>query len=222
MVMSAGGIFTWIWAKRTGIPFRQRCLPVMFMNSAYMAIPVNTLLWGKEGTTYTIIYNMAVTVAHFTVGIYLVARREPVAEMFRVPIIYAVAAGMALNAFSIQPPASVAILIGALSRMTLAAMLLFVGYRLCLACVSSMKDAVIGVVLRMGGGALVAAILVNILGISGPAAGVCIMTSAMPAAVNAYLLAEQYDSDPSFAASAVFLGTVLSLLVIPLIAFIMP
>lgn len=219
-VMAAGGLFTWVWTKRTGTPFRQRCMPVMFMNSAYLAIPVNTLLWGAAGTAYAIIYNMAVTIAHFTVGIYLVAHKEPLAEMFRVPIIYAVVAGMALNAFSVHPPASVSVLLSASSRAALAVMLIFVGYRLCLADSASMKDAAIGVALRMAGGAIVAAILVKLIGLSGPAAGVCVMTSAMPAAVNSYILAEQYDSDPSFAASAVFLGTVLSLAAIPPIAYI--
>jgi predicted permease len=195
-------------------------MPVMFMNSAYLAIPVNTLLWGPAGTAYAIVYNMAVTVSHFTVGIYLVARREPLAEMFRVPIIYAVAAGMALNAFHVYPPASVSVLLTVMSRATLAVMLMFVGYRLCLANSSCMKDAAIGVGLRMGGGVLIAALLVKLAGLSGPVAGVCIMSSAMPTAVNSYLLAEQYDCDPSFAASTVFLGTVLSLAAIPLIAYI--
>ncbi len=220
VVMAAGGVFALAWTKRTGTPFRNRVLPVMFMNSAYLAIPVNTLLWGNEGTTYAIIYNMAVTIAHFTVGIYFVAHREPLGEMFRLPIIYAVAAGMALNAFSARPPAAVTLLLGTLSRITLSVMLIFVGYRLCLACLSSLKDALVGVALRMAGGALVAALLVTLFGMSGPAAGVCVMTSSMPAAVNAYLLAEQYESDPSFAAGAVFAGTLLSLAFIPLIAYL--
>ncbi|MBQ8647916.1 MAG: AEC family transporter, partial [Oscillospiraceae bacterium] len=52
-------------------------------------------------------------------------------------------------------------------------------------------------------------------GLSGPAAGVCVLLAGMPAAATTALFAARYDSDAPFAARCVVLSTLLSMLTVP-------
>jgi predicted permease len=47
------------------------------------------------------------------------------------------------------------------------------------------------------------------------------MTSLMPAAVNSYILAERFEADAELAAAAVFLGTLLSIFLIPVAVYVL-
>ena len=76
----------------------------------------------------------------------------------------------------------------------------------------------IALAVRMGGGALIGWLGARALGLAGPAAGVALVTSAMPAAVNTALLTRKYAAGPEFAAALVAAGTVVSLLLLPLLA----
>jgi predicted permease len=87
LVTGIGAALTLLWARAAKKPFRCLCLPVIFMNSAYLAIPVNTQLWGAEGTTATILYNLAITVLNFTFGIWCVSREKPLSEILELPVI---------------------------------------------------------------------------------------------------------------------------------------
>jgi predicted permease len=54
-------------------------------------------------------------------------------------------------------------------------------------------------------------VLAGVVGLSGLSRDVTVLESAMPTAVMATILATEFDSDPSFAALAVLLTTLLSL-----------
>jgi predicted permease len=64
--------------------------------------------------------------------------------------------------------------------------------------------------LRLVASPLVTAALVPWFGVTGVAGRVAILSTAMPTAVNAFLLAAQFQAAPSFVASAVFLSTIAS------------
>lgn len=221
MVLLGGTISAKLWAITRKIPFSRNCLPIIFMNSAYLAIPVNTLLWGAEGTAYAIIYNLVVTIAHFTFGVWWVNPGKTMSEIMGIPVIYAIALGLILNLFSIGPPAPAVKFGSLISSFTLPVMLVFLGYRLSRIKLGGLGTAVLGVMIRMGGGLIVGILGVYIFKLSGPAAGVCIITSSMPAAVNSYILSERFSGDAEFAAAAVSLGTMASILTIPLISYLL-
>ena len=218
-VVLCGAFFAWAWALEKKISFKAHCLPVIFMNSAYLAIPVNTLLWGAQGTAYAIIYNIVITVANFTLGVWWASKENALTEIAGLPVIYAAVAGAALNAFGSGIPAVLQKASGIISFVTLPLMLIFVGYRLGEIKTESAKLVFWGVFLRMFGGFLAGITLVYLLGITGPAAGVCIMTSSMPAAIYSYILTEKYEGNIPFAAATVFAGTICSFFTIAILGF---
>ena len=79
---------------------------------------------------------------------------------------------------------------------------------------AAMPDRPAAVGLAVGLSLLVAPVvgvaLTMLLGLSGVARQVAIVGASMPAAVITTVLALEFDLDPSFATSAVFLSTILS------------
>lgn len=219
IVVLCGAGYARLWAAKTGISFRSHFLPVVFMNSAYLAIPVCTLIWGAQGAAYAIIYNVAVTVANFTLGVWWASKEKPIAEIAGLPVLYAVAAGALLNAFGAPFHGGLLKAGSIVSFVTLPVMLIFVGYRLGEINFKEAGLVLAGVCLRIGGGFVAGLVAVGLLGIKGPAAGVCVMVSSMPAAVYSYILTEKYQGNVPFAAASVFVGTLLSFFSIALIGY---
>jgi predicted permease len=125
---------------------------------------------------------------------------------------------LSLNAFSVGVPLFVKDIKGVLSAVTLPVMLLFTGYRLGKIKVHVFRHAVQGVFLRIAGGAFLALLFVKLFSVSNSVlAGVCIMSSSMPSAVNNYIFAERFKADPEFASASIVLGTLSAVITIPVV-----
>lgn len=213
-VLLLGSLGAYLLARSFARPFREICLPIIFMNSAYLAIPLNALFFGQAGVAYCIIYNVLVTLAHFSLGIFWVS--GSLKEPFRNPILYAAFAGILLRASPWSPPEWAQNAYRFISEPAIKAMLIVVGYELSHARPQFAWQVFWGVLIRMGGGICLSWLLVETLSISGAARGVLILTSAMPSAVNTYILSKKYGADSAYAAAMIVAGLLLSLLVIPL------
>lgn len=218
-VVIACGLMAYLFSTLSGVEFRQICLPIMFMNTIYLAIPINTLFFGSEGMTYSIIYSLTVGVLNFTLGIYLVSRKEHFLEIIKMPLIYAALAGIVLNQTRVGIPQVFLRVSQGLKVVALPAMVGLVGYQLNFIKWPHLKLVNVGVILRMGGGFLVALILVRLLNFSGPGASVVLVSSAMPSAVLTYIFAKRYKVDADFAAGMILVSTLLSIVTIPLIVY---
>jgi hypothetical protein len=218
-VIAVGALYALFFVKsivhsRKKIPFRNVCLTFMFMNSAYMSIPVNSYYFGAEGTTFAVIYNIVATVLFSTVGIWFVGKKG-ISEIFRIPFVYAAAAGLALNFANVPRPAVVIELTNIMKTYALPAMLTFAGYQINLANTLKVRLAISGAAFRMLGGFAAGFLIALALGLKGNAFGTAVIASCMPPAVNSYIMAEKYSADPEFAATAVFIGTIASFFIIP-------
>ena len=216
-VVIACGIMAYLFSILYRVEFRQICLPIMFMNAIYLPVPINTLFFGREGMTYSVIYSLIAGLLHFTLGIYLVSRKEHFLEIIKMPMIYAALAGIVLNQAGVGIPQAFLYVSKGLKVVALPAMVALVGYQLNFIGRRHFKLVNIGVILRVGGGFLVALILVKLLNFSGPGASVVLVSSAMPSAVLTYIFAKKYKADADFAAGMVLVGTLLSIVTIPLI-----
>jgi predicted permease len=220
-VLAGGAAGAAALSRRWGKPFREVCLPVVFMNSIYLALPVNALLFGPAGAAATVVFNFVVTAVHFTVGVWWVRRpdRSGWREVLGLPILYAAAAGAALNAAGTPFPAWADGAARGLTAVALPAMLVLIGVRMTDLPRGGWDRAAQGTAVRMLGGAVCGWLCAALLGLEGVERAVVIVTAAMPSAVNTYLLSERFDADPAFAAALVTLGTALSAVTLPLLAW---
>ncbi|MFH0948618.1 MAG: AEC family transporter [Elusimicrobiota bacterium] len=216
-----GILFAMMYLKIFGSNFRDVALPIIFMNSAYLAIPLNTVFFGSEGTFYAIIYNIVVIFLHYTFGLWFIS--GSLSEIFRLPVLYFAVFGIFLNLTGIKLSDEFLHFSKVLSSVTLPVMLCLVGYQIRTVNVfrlGELKKVFMGVFFRMFGGLIVVYIFCRVFNITGTVKGVCLLTSAMPSAVNSYILGKKYDADCSFASSMIVVGLAMTLIVIPLVLWL--
>ncbi|MDI6757634.1 MAG: AEC family transporter [Endomicrobiia bacterium] len=226
-VFFAGFAAAGVFARVSGREYRDVVLPIAVMNSAYLAIPVNTILFGAAGAFWSVIYNVSVTIVHFTLGAMVVKRKNKKENLLgtrfiplELPALWALAAGVLIKWFLADSAAAdfMRNIYPTMSAATLPMMLFFVGMKTARMKFAAWRLAAWGVPIRIFGGFLGGLAAARIFGLEGAAAAVCVMSSSMPSAVNAYILASKFKADEDFAASMVLGGTVLSAVTAPLVA----
>jgi predicted permease len=98
-------------------------------------------------------------------------------------------------------------------------MLLNLGMQLRKLSIDDYRHSVVVVGIRVVGGLAFAALFVSLFGVDGVERKVLLLGSIMPTAVINVMMAQRYQTDPSLVASAVVLGTLLSLVTIPAILY---
>jgi len=191
-------------------------LVVMFSNSGNYALPVVLFAFGREALQYASVYFVTSAILVYTLGVFLAASgrrsvRRALVGVLRVPAIYAVVAAGVILLTHTALPLAVMRPIGMLSDAALPIMLLVMGMQLERAVMPTHPTAVaVAVALSLVVGPIVGLGLSILLGLSGPARQAAILLAAMPAAVVTTVLALEFDLDPSFVTSAVFVSTLLS------------
>jgi len=200
-----------------------RTLPVVLINAGNLGIPISLFAFGEEALGIVIMFFVTSAIFTYTLGIYLAARGSSTnggswSEVFKLPLIYAAALGVGASLFNIQIPL---ILSRAIDLLAQAAIPLFlVSLGMSLARISPRKDlpsALLSASMRIALGLFLGVASVNLLGLQGASRGVVILQSSMPPAVASFMLSKKYRCNPELVASTVLVGTLMSLVTIPLV-----
>ena len=215
-VIIGGAALAWLFSRIYAVPYRDCSLPIIFVNSAYLGIPVNTYLLGPAATKYAIVFDLVPTVCMFTFGVALVAKGHKLKEMLKMPLAYAALIGMLLNASGVPVPGLLLTMTSFIKAVTIPLILIIVGYELKPFKTVLLKKVLMASFLRLAGGGLLALVLIHWLRLEGVPAMVCLISASMPSAVNSYVLAKKYQANAEFASAVVAMSTLIS---IPIIAF---
>ena len=215
IVLGAGALM-WIYQRARGLRLRGLYLPAMFMNAGNMALPFALLGFGTEGFDQAIIFFIAVASMHFSLGVFIAKGEGGHREIFRLPLIYAVLGGLAFSMFGVQLPKLLLTPVKMLADMAIPLMILNLGVQLRSLKVTDLRLATAGVCVRMGGGLIFALAFIIIFGVSGVSRNIILLCSIMPPAVFNIILAQKYAADPDVVASAIVLGTVVSVISTPI------
>lgn len=210
------GVVVFFLSKLLKMEFREICLPVIFMNSGNLALPVISLVL-PAGLYVALIYNAVIGFLMFTLGIFLVSRKKGLLAVMEEPVVYATVLGVILNFMRVHPPELLMEILKAVGWLAIPAMLLIMGYKMNFVQVKSIRNSLWGTALRLGGGFFLSLVIVRILGISGLARDIVIIVSSMPSAITSYIFAEKYNANPDFAAPVVLVSTAASIISIPLV-----
>ncbi|PIN85497.1 MAG: hypothetical protein COV47_01830 [Candidatus Diapherotrites archaeon CG11_big_fil_rev_8_21_14_0_20_37_9] len=223
-VMFASGIFAYLLYRVLGYTGTGMILPAMFMNSAYLGFPVALFAFGEEGLQYAIIYDLFETLLMFSLGVFLVQsalkkKREKLAGILKLPLIYAISFAIIFNFAQIQIPSVLVESLNLLGLATIPLALLSLGGRLAQLKIGSLKIPVAAVFSRLAIGAVIGLAFVYLFNLSGILASIVLLLSVMPPAVNSYVLNEKFSNEADNAATAVLIGTILSVIPIGIILF---
>jgi predicted permease len=195
-------------------------MPISMMNTVNIPFPIIYLAYGNAGLAGATLFYIPNVILMFSLGIYIVAGRgwrHGAKEIFRLPALYAVFLGLAINFLDIRLPELALDTLGFIAMMAVPLVLITLGHNLSHVSMSSIPTTLLASFLRIGVGLGIGLAAAGFLHIGGVYRSVVILDSAMPAAATASILASRYDNEAGLVSSVVLLTTVASLAVIPLL-----
>lgn len=214
-ILVGTGALGLLWIRATGAPRRGILLPVMLWNAGNMALPVCRLAFGPEGLEAAAVVFVVMATVQSSFGIWLAKGEGGFREALRLPLLQASVLGLLCSAFEISLPRPILEPIEMLGAMAVPLMLLNLGIQLRSLVVVDVHHALAAVAIRIGGGFALGWLLTTWLALDGVDRNVLMVQAIMPAAVINVVVAQRYDANPALVASAIAIGTALSVFTIP-------
>jgi predicted permease len=200
---------------------------VMFANGGNYGLPLTLFAFGQAALTRATIYFVISVILTYTLGIFLASSgRSNIGRallgVFKIPSGYAALAAIPVIVTNAPMPPAIMRPIELLGNAAIPVMLLVLGMQLERA-VKPEKLQLVGLAvgLRLIVSTLLGFLLAQIVGLDGAARQAGVVQAAMPVAVVTTILAVEFQVEPTFVTSVVFLSTILSPLTLtPLIALL--
>lgn len=191
-------------------------------NSGFLGNAVAEGVYGAEGLLFAQIYLIPLRIVMWTAGLSFFAGKgdgkKALKAVITHPCIIAVFIGILRMVLNIPFPDAVNQTLASLGRCSTPLIMIFLGTILAETGFQTMlvRDNIRFCVIRLLLIPLFVTVIVYLCGIKGTAASLSVVLAAMPAASQTAVLAAQYEGDVEFAADAVVLSTLLSILFLPL------
>jgi predicted permease len=208
-----GGLILWA----AGLRVRTFLPSVAFPNAGNLGLPVALYAFGEEGLGYAIAFFSIASVANYTLGQGIAAGRANWRGLARLPVVYAVAIGIALAFWNLRLPGWLATTVSLIGSLTVPIMLLMLGVSLGQLRITEFGRAFFVAFVRLGVGVGVGFGVAAAFGLGGTLKSVLILQAANPVAVYNYLFAQRWNNEPEAVAGVVVISTLLALLTIPLL-----
>ncbi|PNY80856.1 AEC family transporter [Deinococcus koreensis] len=221
------------WACGWGQPNltrRSYSASVGIWNSGNMGLPIALFAFGQSGFERATVLFLASFVGMYLVGpaLYSLGRGgahwlDSLRDVLRLPALWATGLGLALRLLHVPLPEGLTRGVSLLAQATLPMILLTLGLHLGAAGWPRLTPRVwLASAARLVGGPLIALGVGRALGLDGANLAVLILSAAMPTAVNALLIAREYDADVGTVADVITLSTVLSVVTIAAVVTLLP
>jgi malate permease and related proteins len=205
--------------KLCGLSLRTYLPSMAFPNTGNLGIPLTLYAFGSEGLAYAIVFLCFTSVMNFTIGQAIAAGTMSWRAIIKMPIIYAVALGLAVTESGIAVPQFLNNTIGLLGSITVPLMLLMLGVSLGSLRVAAFPRAFMLSLLRVGMGAGLGFAVTALFGLHGAARAAIVMQSSMPAAVFNYLFALRWHNQPEEVAGIVVVSTLVTIATAPTLLY---
>ncbi|MGH7034596.1 MAG: AEC family transporter [Stellaceae bacterium] len=205
--------------RLAGLSLRTYLPAMSFPNTGNLGLPLALYAFGPEGLSYAIVFFTFCSLSNFTLGQAIAAGTVNWRAIGRMPIIYAVAAGIAVSALHHPLPLWLGNTLSLLGGITVPLMLLLLGVSLGRLSVAAFPRAFALSILRIGMGVTVGAAITTLFGLEGTAKAALIQQSAMPVAVFNYLFALRWNNQPEEIAGIVVVSTLAAIVTAPVLLY---
>jgi len=216
VVVLGSGLLAWPVARLLGYAPRTFVPPMMFTNSGNMGLPLAYFAFGPEALPAALVLFLVENLLHFTVGNAMLEGRVHPLVLLRMPMLQATVVGLAVSLSGLDLPKPLLEAIDLLGQVSIPLMLFALGVRLVGVDLRDWRIGLIGGLFCPAAGIAVALLVAPLLGIEGRSFAQLVVFGALPPAVLNYMLAEQFGQEPPRVASIVLVGTLVSVVVIPL------
>ncbi|GMU50194.1 MAG: hypothetical protein AMXMBFR31_24200 [Candidatus Desulfobacillus denitrificans] len=214
-VVLGSGLLAWPLSRLLKVDSKTFLPPMMFNNSGNMGLPLAVLAFGEAALPAAVVLFLVENLLHFSLGAWMLDHRARLATLWRMPMMLAALAGLAmsLSGIALWPPLVTAIRM--LGDISIPLLLFTLGVRLAGASFHAWGIGLAGAVARPVLGMLIAWGAGRALGLSTEHQAMLLVFGALPPAVLNYVFAERYAQEPDKVASIVMVGNVAALLFIP-------
>jgi len=201
---------------------------IIFYNSGNYAVPVNDLFFRGDpfAMSIQVIVLMFQNIFIFSYGIFSLqsvstGKLRAALAYFKMPVMYAMLAGLLLNAFNIGVPGFIWVPASYIADAMIALALFTLGAQVAeLKLTSGLGTVYVSLVMRLIAGPAIALGMIYAFGISGITAQALLIASSMPTAVNSAVIAQEYKSHPDMAAQIVLFSTLASAFTVSLVIYV--
>ena len=194
--------------------------PLILPNTGNMGIPICLFAYGTDGLGIASAVASVIILFHFTLGIFLAKKKFSLDVVIKSPPVYAIIISVLFLFFKIQTPLFLENTTFLLTYATIFLVLMSLGIALT-KLKFSLKDSILLSLCRIILGPIIAFIIIYYFNLSGFAAGVLLIQSAMPSAILNYLVGSMYSPKKivDSIASTIVLSTLMSFFTIPIVVF---
>ena len=210
------GLLAWPIARLLGVPVNTFVPPMMFKNSGNMGLPLAVLAFGEEALPAAVVLFLCSNLLHYSLGTWMLDHHARLANLWRVPVIAAALAGLAVSLLHVPVWQPLWFGIKMLGDISIPLLLFALGVRLTDSRHAGWRISLVAALAGPAVGVLLALALNRLLGLEGRDAAMLIVFGALPPAVLNYIFAERYNQEPDRAASIVLVGNTASMAIIPL------
>ena len=195
--------------------------PLILPNTGNMGVPICLFAYGTQGLGVASAIASVIILFHFTLGIFLAKKKFSFDVVLKSPPVYAIIVSVLFLYFKIDTPLFLENTTFLLTYATIFLVLMSLGIALT-RFKFSLKNSIILSLCRVVIGPIIAFIIIFYFELSGFAAGVLLIQSAMPSAILNYLVGSMYSPKNivDSIASTIVVSTLMSFITIPIIVYI--
>jgi len=196
--------------------------PLILPNTGNMGIPICLFAYGTEGLGVASAIASVIILLHFTLGVLLAKKSFSIKILVTNMPIYGIIAAVLVLYSNWEVPGFVVNTTFLLTYATIFLVLMSLGIALTKLKVVSWLNASILSIVRIVIGPLIGFGLIKYLNLSGLAAGVLLIQSAMPSAILTYLVGSMYSEKRVVdnIASVIVTSTLMSFITIPIVVYL--
>ena len=194
--------------------------PLILPNTGNMGVPICLFAYGTQGLGVASAVASVIILFHFTLGVFLARKKFSIDILIKSPPVYAIIISVIFLYFKIKTPIFLENTTFLLTYATIFLVLMSLGIALT-RFKFSLKNSIIMSVCRVLLGPLIAYTIIYNFKLSGLAAGVLLIQSAMPSAILNYLVGSMYSPKKvvDSIASTIVISTLMSFATIPVVVF---
>jgi len=192
-------------------------LSCSFVNHGNYGLPLVLFAFGQEGLERALIYFVTGAFLANTLAVFIASRGKAKAttsllNIFKIPMIYAIAAVFVVNATNFVVPEAILKPLNMAADAAIPVMLLLVGVQLAGASLRGQFGLIsMAVLVRLVGGAIVGLVVATLMGLTGVTRQACLVEHSTPTAVTSGILAMEFGTEPEFVTGVIFTSTLASI-----------
>ena len=194
--------------------------PLILPNTGNMGVPICLFAYGTQGLGVASAIASVIILFHFTLGVFLAKKKFSFDILIKSPPVYAIIISVIFLYFKVNTPIFLENTTFLLTYATIFLVLMSLGIALT-RFKFSLKNSIIMSLCRVLLGPIIAYIIIHYFKLSGLAAGVLLIQSAMPSAILNYLVGSMYSPKKvvDSIASTIVISTLMSFISIPVVVF---